>query len=175
MKKKGFRLYNLIFPVWLLVWVPSPLWLLIIPGNYLIDFFVLKECLKRLAIDDPALLKKNTWKICLLGFAADLVGPVLLFGTQLIPGLLRNRPAQDMRELNILINNIAYDCFADVRAFLAVAFCVLVSGWCIYTFDRLYLSLYWKKEREGAADYIARRMALFTMPYLFFVPMRWFW
>ena len=172
-KKKGIRLYNIIFPVWLLVWIPTWLWLLIIPANYLVDHFVLKYCLKKLAIEDRELLKKNTWKVCLLGFAADLAGSVLLFSTQLLPGFLRNRPAADMREFNTLINNIAYDCFADIRAFLIVAFCVLVSGYCIYRFDKAFLDKYWKKEKTEQAKYIALRMAIFTMPYLFFIPVRW--
>ncbi len=34
--------YNILLPVWLLLFWPTYLWLLLIPANYLIDRFVLK-------------------------------------------------------------------------------------------------------------------------------------
>ena len=35
-------LYNVLFPIWLLIFFPSYLWLILIPANYLIDRIVLK-------------------------------------------------------------------------------------------------------------------------------------
>ena len=40
MKKREVRLYNMIIPVWLL-WIFPQVWLLILPGNLLIDTAVL--------------------------------------------------------------------------------------------------------------------------------------
>ena len=42
LNSKGvFRLHNVIFPIWLLVWIPSWLWLFLIPANLLVDGLVL--------------------------------------------------------------------------------------------------------------------------------------
>ena len=35
-------LYNVLFPIWLLVFFPSYLWLILIPANYMIDRIVLR-------------------------------------------------------------------------------------------------------------------------------------
>ena len=44
-QKQSVTLYNILFPIWLLVWIPSPLWLLLIPLNFVIDYFVLYKSL----------------------------------------------------------------------------------------------------------------------------------
>ena len=44
-QKQSVTLYNILFPIWLLVWIPSPLWLLLVPLNFVIDYFVLYKSL----------------------------------------------------------------------------------------------------------------------------------
>lgn len=44
-KKQSVTLYNILFPIWMLVWIPSPLWLLLIPLNFIIDYLVLYKSL----------------------------------------------------------------------------------------------------------------------------------
>ena len=51
-RNKTIRLYNIILPIWLLVWWPSFLWLGLIPANYLIDFLVTYLSMKKLGIED---------------------------------------------------------------------------------------------------------------------------
>lgn len=41
MKRHTIRLYNLIFPIWIFWMVPSLLWLLLLPANFLWDSLVL--------------------------------------------------------------------------------------------------------------------------------------
>jgi hypothetical protein len=43
--KQSVTLYNVLFPVWLLVWIPSFLWILLIPLNFAIDYLVLYKSL----------------------------------------------------------------------------------------------------------------------------------
>ncbi|MBQ1287153.1 MAG: hypothetical protein IIY22_01205, partial [Erysipelotrichaceae bacterium] len=78
--KKEVRLYNVLFPVWMLVWIPSYLWIFLIPANYLIDRFVLTKSLSG-DLDKDVFLKKHTWKICIAGFFSDLIGSLLMFGS----------------------------------------------------------------------------------------------
>ena len=37
---KDVKLYNVLFPIWMLMLIPS-LWLIVLPGNFLIDSLVL--------------------------------------------------------------------------------------------------------------------------------------
>ena len=39
-KSNGFKLYNLLFPFWMLMLLPQ-LWLIVLPGNFIIDSLVL--------------------------------------------------------------------------------------------------------------------------------------
>ena len=72
--KNSTKLYNILLPLWFIIFIPSWLWLLLIPANYLIDRIVLKWSLgdledKGLAItedigkalaDVRALIEKQT-------------------------------------------------------------------------------------------------------------------
>ena len=78
MSNNSIKLYNVLFPIWMLLFIPSPLWLLIIPGNYIIDRLVLYLSMKDYP-ERKTFCKQNTWKICLAGFGADFVGAALLF------------------------------------------------------------------------------------------------
>ena len=41
-RKNSTKLYNILLPLWFIIFIPSWLWLLLIPANYLIDRIVLK-------------------------------------------------------------------------------------------------------------------------------------
>lgn len=87
--RREVRLYNLILPVWAL-WLFPQAWLVVLPGNLLVDglvFFLTLTALRR--ADRGALLKTCLWKLWLCGFAADLAGVLWLllgFLTCGIPG-----------------------------------------------------------------------------------------
>ncbi len=65
-RKNSTKLYNILLPLWFIIFIPSWLWLLLIPANYLIDRIVLKWSLgdledKGLALADVrALIEKQT-------------------------------------------------------------------------------------------------------------------
>ena len=72
--KRELRLYNVIFPIWLLFLFPVVL-ILVIPANLAVDSLVLLLTLLALKHDGKrAVLKQLWWKFWLLGFAADGVG-----------------------------------------------------------------------------------------------------
>ena len=79
MDHKGTRLYNILFPLWMLIFIPSWLWVLLIPLNYLIDRVVLRWSLGDLP-EKGAFCRRHTWKICLAGFTSDFIGALLLLG-----------------------------------------------------------------------------------------------
>lgn len=154
-EKKTVRLYNILLPLWMLVWWPSWLWLFLIPGNYLIDRIVFRWSLKGRE-DAPALCRRHTWKLCLAGFFGDFAGAALLFAVV----------AADMNDE--LTEALAYAPFSHWGAFLTAAGATALSGLLIFLIDRLIL----KKAGLDAAQ--AKRSALFmalvTAPYLFLFP-----
>ena len=153
--KKELRLYNLMFPVWMLIWWPSPLWLVLIPLNYALDALVLHVSLPA-ATDRRAFRRRHTWKICLAGFLSDFLGSALLFAVYALS------PARQ------LTNDIAYDPFGSAAALAVTLASILLAAAAIFLLDR------WVLCRSGldadAARRAARNLAVFTAPYLFLFP-----
>ncbi len=158
--KKEIRLYNMIFPLWLLIWIPSYLWFFLIPVNYLIDSLVLCLSLKDHE-DRKRFCLKHSWKICIAGFLADLIGSASLLIAVL-----------NMDQTKDLVDFVTYNPLANVLSFLIVIIAVLISAICIYLSDR------WILLRTGLDIRQAKKsafcMALFTAPYLFLIPTQWF-
>ena len=80
METKPLKLYNVIFPFWLILFWPSPpVILLTLLGNLAIDCLVVFLAL--LALKHPArgsVLKRCWWKVWLFGFLSDVIGAVWL-------------------------------------------------------------------------------------------------
>ena len=152
--KKDLRLYNVMFPVWMIIWFPTWLWLLLIPANYLLDRLVLRWSLSGYE-DRNAFCRQNAWKICLSGFLGDFAGALVLFGAY-------------VASENPLSNAIAYAPFSNTIALLVTMLSVTLSGVCIYLLDK------WLLKRSGLDVRLSRRSALYlaliTAPYLYFFP-----
>ena len=156
MKNKTVRLYNILLPIWMLVWWPSWLWLLLIPGNYLIDRLVFRWSLRGRE-DAPALCRRHTWKLCLAGFFSDFAGAALMLFTVYA--------TETSREFNYAL---AYAPFSHWGAFLITALAVALAGGLIFLLDRSILK---KSGLEAAqAKRSALMLAAITAPYLFLFP-----
>lgn len=78
MKSNG-RLYNVIFPFWMILLFPSVVWMVLI-GNFAIDSAVLllfAVCLK--VAEKKPFYTKNILKVWLFGLLADLIGSGYMF------------------------------------------------------------------------------------------------
>ena len=76
---KNSKLYNIIFPVWLL-WLYPLLWLIVIPGNFIIDSLVLISSMFILKINDKKqFYKKSILKVFLFGMLSDIIGTLYMF------------------------------------------------------------------------------------------------
>ena len=169
MNNNDKRLYNVLFPFWLLVLFPSYLWLILIPANYLIDRIVLRWSLGDMP-DKGLFCRKNTWKICLAGFLGDLVGAIALF---FISELLLGLGGDGTTFIEKAGDGIMFDPFTNVLSFLIVAAAIALSAVCIYNLDKEILG---KTELEpGQVKRAASRLALLTAPYLYLIPSRWFY
>ena len=168
MKNTNTKIYNILLPLWLLIFLPSYLWLALIPLNYMIDRVVLKWSLG--SGTDPGDLpdkgifcRKHTWKICLAGFLGDLAGALILLIIS-IPLANQNEKLYDIGHA------IMFDPFSNLAGLLIVVVSIAVSAACIYFLDK------WILGRAGLdpeqVKRSALRLALITAPYLCLFPSR---
>ncbi|MBR6742200.1 MAG: hypothetical protein IKM09_02035 [Clostridia bacterium] len=72
--KNDFKLYNVLFPFWMLLLFPA-VWLIVIPGNFIIDSLVLLLSMLAFKIaDKKGWYKQYILKIYLFGMLSDLIG-----------------------------------------------------------------------------------------------------
>ena len=190
-QKQSVTLYNILFPVWLLVWIPSPLWLLLIPLNFVIDYFVLYKSLpddvergkvvldrdqQSKSLSDDAERNKNfpgsvprkvfcntyAWKICAAGFAADFIGSLFLFAAFMITS------SHKLDSLRLISHGLGLNPFESFAAFLIVVCSILLAAYCIYRFDLHILKRAGLSEEQGRKS--ALWLAVVTAPYLFLLP-----
>ncbi len=170
-KKQSVTLYNILFPIWMLVWIPSPLWLLLIPLNFIIDYLVLYKSLpvdversKNFPGSVPRKAFCNTyaWKICAAGFAADFIGSLFLFAAFMITS--SHKPDS----LQAISHGLGLNPFENAAAFLIVVVAILLAAYCIYRFDRYILKR--AGLPEGQSKTSALWLAVVTAPYLFLLP-----
>ena len=167
--KSDNKVYNILLPIWLIIFFPSWLWLILIPANYLIDRIVLKWSLGELP-DKGLFCRKNTWKVCLAGFLGDFAGAIVLFFvSQLLSGLGGKR----FSFLQMAGEGVMFDPFTNVLAVLIIIAAIALSAACIYNLDKRILG---KTELDHEqVKQAAFRLALFTAPYLYLIPSRWFY
>ncbi|MGA9172578.1 MAG: hypothetical protein WBZ33_01145 [Thermoactinomyces sp.] len=148
--RKEPTLYNLIFPIWMGIFIP-PFTLIPLLGNLLIDGSVIYFTLKRnVVVLDRRKLRKLILQAWVMGFVVDLIGVGLLF----------------------LLNNVMYIDFYviwnDPKSIVVLAFIVAFCGTLIFFVNR------WLAKHAGVNEETAFRvglaMGLITAPYLFLVP-----
>lgn len=159
---KKTRLYNVIFPIWMLFLFPQ-VWLIALPGNLLIDCGVVLLTLMALKhTDKRAVLKQVWWKIWLLGFAADFVGVAVLW-----PAVsLTSAVSENIRPF---IEPVLYNCWKSPAAFLWTGLAVALSGWAIYCFDKRAMESC-KHLTDRERHLVALALAIVTAPWTFFIP-----
>ena len=79
------RLYNVLFPMWLFYLLPTGVWLIILPANFLIDSLVLYFGGRYLHIKDLVKLwKRCIFRIWVIGFISDILGALLILAVALL-------------------------------------------------------------------------------------------
>ena len=161
--KKPVQLYNVLLPIWLL-WIFPQVWLIILPGNLVIDLLVLLIALAVLKRRDKgAIVKALWWKLWLLGFAADAVGVGWM-----VLGMFTAAYGQGWWAENL--TDITGSPFRTPLALAWTLAGVCIAGACIYFFDRRAMGgcpLLTARERHVTA----LLLAILTAPWLFLIPM----
>lgn len=160
--KNGHRLYNIILPIWLLIWFPSSLWLLVIPANWLIDWLVARVSLKRLGDEEYAARSMRiSWKLCIAGFVSDFAGSIFLTAALYLLSSL----GEEFRPIE---QGLGWNPFTNIFSVLIILAAIALSAVCIYYLDRRIL----KKENLTPEQIkkTALALAVFTAPYLYLLP-----
>lgn len=155
--KHEIRLYNMIFPIWLL-WMFPPAWLVILPGNLLFDGLVLflsLTALRRAGRRDRMRSLLLPFWVC--GFLADFVGVAWMYLGLFISGLSGG--------WNL------YFPLAHPAAFVWTLSAVAVSSICIYAMDRVILKGETSPLPDREQRVLALAMAIVTAPWTFFIPL----
>ena len=143
--EKEIRLYNVIFPVWMLLLFPQT-WLLVLPGNFLVDSLVLLLAMIFLKMENKKqIYQSKILPVWLFGLLADMVGTAFLL-------------------LTILLGNNAGDAWYWILP------AVVLSAVCIFLLD--YFVTFRKIETKERR-LLALAFAVFTAPYTFFIPTGW--
>lgn len=166
---KDNRLYNVIFPIWVLMfWPTPPVILLTFFGNLAVDCLVVLLTLLALKHSAKgAVLKSCWWKVWLLGFLSDIIGALWLalglFGALALD-------ASGSGWLTDFAGAMTLNPFRHPIALLWTALGVVIAGVCIYFFDRRVFRRSAGLDRRQS-HILALTLAIVTAPWLFLVPM----
>lgn len=143
-EKNGMKLYNVLFPFWMLLLFPH-FWLIVLPGNFIIDSVVLLISLSVFKIEDKKQwYKRYIVKIFNFGMLSDIIGSayMLLMMTVFRVGRMGDEP------------------YLTFPALIISAALIFVFNYSV-TFKDLDRSLRYK---------FAMTFAAVTAPYTFLVP-----
>lgn len=174
--KHDITLYNVIFPLSMLVLLIPFTWVVILPANLAIDGIVMYLTLKWMkAKEIKTVMKTSFFKTWGLGFLADLIAAGLLFALMMIVDLIIEGAPNGSFEkaLEDMITMANYNPLGSVGAFLIVAAIVAFCGYLIYLFNAKY-ALKHAPLADEQRKKLALSLAIFTAPYLFFIPTIWF-
>lgn len=163
--KKSVKLYNVIFPVWFLIFWP-PAWLIVLPLNFGIDTLVLYIAGRVMKLGSfKELFRKAILKIWLFGFVADIVGGVLLFAITTID-TARFEAFAGMVDLS---HAISWQPFQHPLAVLVILACLFVSGLLIYLLNR-HFSFRGLDMTKRQRHWLSLVFAIATAPWMFLIP-----
>ena len=166
--KDETRLYNVIFPVWILMfWPVPPVILVTIFGNLAIDCLVVLLALA--VLKHPVkgtVLKRCWWKVWGMGFASDVIGALWLVSG--LFGAWALAP-DGSGWLNDFAMAMTVNAFRHPLALVWTAAGVAIAGVCIYFFNRRVFRRV--PELDCRQSHIlALTLAIVTAPWLFFIP-----
>ena len=146
-KKRDVKLYNVIFPFWMIMLFPIT-WLVVLPGNFIIDSLVLYIGMKILNIESKKIwYKKHIFKIFCFGLLADAIGAAFML----------------FMMIGFQIDYGEYEFYLTISALILSAIFIFIFNYYV-TF---------RKADKNIRLRMALLFAIVTAPYTFLVPMSW--
>ncbi len=145
--KRNTKLYNVLFPFWMIMTFPI-MWLIVLPGNFIIDSLVLLVSMLILKIESKKqYYKGHILKIFVFGMLSDIVGSMYLFAMVFFAQIA---PMGD-------------ELYVTVPAIFISAVLIFVLNYFV-TF---------KKSERALRLKMSLIFAIVTAPYTFLVPSSW--
>ena len=167
MNKKSAKLYNVIFPVWI-VWLYPVTWVAIVPLNILVDFLVTMLALKLIKIEKPMeVIKKSLAKTVALGFVADIIATAVLMVLSF--GIYETKNTISKWFYDNIAVPIMNDYYSTPWGILVMILAVMFAGFLVYVFNRKF-SFRNTDLSESQIKKVSMTLAIITAPYLFLIP-----
>lgn len=160
---KNVKLYNVIFPLWLILFFP-PVLFIALAGNFIIDSLVVVACyyvykVKNTQIKLINFYKKSILKVWIFGFVADAFGAILLLISVWNDNIFPYK----------ITSAINYNAFRHPVALIIVIFAMLLASTFIFFFN--YRIIFYKViENKVLRFRIAITIAIITIPWTFIIP-----
>lgn len=153
----------MIFPFWLL-WIMPITWLIILPANFVLDSLLLVLFMKIIKVDKIIeTYKQSIIKVWIFGFLADIIGCISLIF------MVISDFGDGTYIFDALREGIMMKPLANIYSFMFTVACVMISVVLIYLLD-YKIALKNTKLSNLQKKKTAILMAIFTAPYLFFLP-----
>ena len=145
--KQEIRLYNVLFPFWMLLLLPQ-LWLIVIPGNFIVDSLVLIAGMFCFRIPSKkSFYKQHIWKIFGFGMLSDILGSAYML----------------VMMICLQIGGMGDEWYLTLPALAISAVCIFMLNYFV-TF---------KKCHQPMRVKLALIFAILTAPYTVLVPSSW--
>ena len=145
--KKEVKLYNVLFPFWMILLFPQ-LWLIVLPGNFIIDSAVLLITLWVLKIEDKKQwYKKYICKIYVFGMLSDIIGAAYMLFLMFV----------------FEVGSMGDEPYLTVPA-------LIISAVFIFVFN---YSITFRKVDKKLRLTLSAVFTIVTAPYTFLVPSSW--
>lgn len=168
--EKGIKLYNVIFPVWFLMFFP-PVIFITLAGNFIIDSLVTVLCyaafkLSSVKLDLKSFYKSSVLKVWIFGFAADIIGAALLLAVNMF--------GSGIGLPDGFLTGINFDPYGNPQSLLIIVPAMFVSAAFILLFN--YRFTFAKQIEDRRLRFkVALTLAIITMPWTFLLPTKWFY
>ena len=145
--KSSIRLYNVLFPFWMILLFPQ-VWLIVLPGNFIIDSAVLLISLAILKIPEKKQwYKKHILKIYAFGMLSDIIGSAFLL----------------LMMIGFEVGQMGDELYLTLPA-------LFISAALIFVFNYF---ITFKKTDKKLRLKLALIFTIITAPYTFLVPSSW--
>lgn len=161
-EKKGARLYNVLFPLWLLMLAPQ-VWLILLPANFVIDTAVLLIAAAILKAEHLGKLYiRSIWPVWIFGFLADIVASLMALGVCRLASVL---PEQAREWYSTQISGpLMNEVYTSVPAVVTALVIIALAGVLIYVLNR-WVSFRGTALSDRQKHRIALALAVLTAPY----------
>ena len=145
MKNKEIRFYNILFPIWMLMLIPTA-WIAVLPINFIVDSLVILITMKAIGVKYKGkMYRKSILKVWLFGFVADMIGAGALLGAMYA------------------------DIFRGDEIYITLP-AMLIAALFIFIFN---YKISFKEYDKATRLKMAINLAIFTAPYTFLIPISW--